>query len=200
MIFWLVLKLEKSEKCIVHSPHQTQLKNAPTPERRKGGSYTPCCNFSLVAWNYILKIGCHYFWPRLIALHKNTLTIELKIKTQRYGLTQNLHWVLILVNPVTWGALLTGLSNTGTIFRSGLVCLARKAFGFSPSSSLGWAYPPVVDFWALVRVKPTASGFTDQVFLILARLTPSRLCLPYFKAFGFSLSNLPWAHGAIPQM
>ncbi len=128
MIFWLVLKLEKSEKWIVHSPHQTQLENAPTPKRRKGGSYTPWCNFSLVAWNSILKIGCHYFWPRLIALHKNTLTIELKIKTQRCGLTQNLRWVLILVNPVTWGALLTGLSNTGTIFPSGLVCLARKAF------------------------------------------------------------------------
>jgi hypothetical protein len=94
--------------------------------------------------------------------------------------------------------------------------------------------------WALVRVKPTASGFTDQVFLILARLTPLSslpalfqgfwiltvkstlgswgyppdvdfwdllakisppcLRLPYFKAFGLSLSNLPWAHGAIPQM
>jgi hypothetical protein len=95
----------------------------------------------LVAWNSILKIGCHYFWPRLIALYKNTLTIELKIKTQRCGLTQSLRWVLILVNPVTSGALLTGLSNTGTIFPSVL------AFGFSPSSSLGWAYPPVVDFW-----------------------------------------------------
>jgi hypothetical protein len=49
----------------------------------------------------------------------------------------NLHWVLILVNPVTWGALLTGLSNTGTIFTSVLACLARKAFGFSPR--LAWA-------------------------------------------------------------
>jgi hypothetical protein len=28
---------------------------------------------------------------------------------------------------------------------------------------------------ALLRVKPTASGFTDQVFLILARFTPSSL-------------------------
>ncbi len=25
--------------------------------------------------NFILKIGCHYFWPRLIALSKNTLPI-----------------------------------------------------------------------------------------------------------------------------
>jgi len=29
--------------------------------------------------------------------------------------------------------------------------------------------------WALLPVKPTASGFTDQVFLILARFTPSSL-------------------------
>jgi hypothetical protein len=27
--------------------------------------------------NYILKIGCHYFWPGLIPLPKNTLTIRL---------------------------------------------------------------------------------------------------------------------------
>jgi len=72
---WLVLKLEKSEQWIVHSPHQTQLEKPPTPKRRKGGSYTPWWNFSLVALNSILKIGCHYFWRRLIALHKNTLTI-----------------------------------------------------------------------------------------------------------------------------
>jgi len=29
--------------------------------------------------------------------------------------------------------------------------------------------------WALLPVKPTASGFSDQVFLILARFTPSSL-------------------------
>jgi hypothetical protein len=54
--------------------------------------------------------------------------------------------------------------------------------------------------WALLPVKPTAPGFADEVFLILARFTPSHLCLPYFKAFGFLPSYLPWAHGAIPQM
>jgi hypothetical protein len=26
--------------------------------------------------NSILKIGCHYFWPGLIALPKNTLPVE----------------------------------------------------------------------------------------------------------------------------
>ncbi len=35
MKFWPVLKLEKSEKWIVHSPHQTQLENAPTPKEEK---------------------------------------------------------------------------------------------------------------------------------------------------------------------
>jgi hypothetical protein len=93
--------------------------------------------------------------------------------------------------------------------------------------------------WALLPVKPLASGFTGQVFLILARFSPLSLCalfqgfciltlistlgswgypadvdfwdllakiappclcLPYFKAFGFSPSYLPWAHGAIPQL
>jgi hypothetical protein len=31
----------KSEQWIVHSPHQTQLENPPTPKRRIGCSYTP---------------------------------------------------------------------------------------------------------------------------------------------------------------
>jgi hypothetical protein len=37
----------KSEQWIVHSPHQTQLENPPTPKRRIGCSYTPWCNFPL---------------------------------------------------------------------------------------------------------------------------------------------------------
>ncbi len=91
--------------------------------------------------------------------------------------------------------------------------------------------------WALLPVKPLASGLTGQVFLILARFPPLSLralfqgfciltyiylglmgvscrcrllgvvgknfppCLwlPYFKAFGFSPSYLPWAHGALPS-
>jgi hypothetical protein len=35
MIFWLVLKLEKSEQWIIHSPHQTQLETPPTPKEEK---------------------------------------------------------------------------------------------------------------------------------------------------------------------
>jgi hypothetical protein len=54
--------------------------------------------------------------------------------------------------------------------------------------------------WALLPVKPLASGFTGQVFLILAKDSPPCLCVPYFKAFVFSPSYLPWAHGGIPQM
>jgi hypothetical protein len=32
MIFWRVLKVEKSEQWIVHSPHQTQLENPLAPK------------------------------------------------------------------------------------------------------------------------------------------------------------------------
>jgi hypothetical protein len=194
----------ESEQLTIHSSHQTQLETnplsspptpLPPPPKRKWGSYT-VMQLLIGAWRfYSYKIGCHYFWPWLIALHKNTLSIELKIKTQRCELTQT----SVVVKSVTCGALLTRISNTGMIFPSVLASLARKAFGFSPLSSLGWAYPPVVDFWDLLNkpclsvilfslqrtlpellhlmwpllpVKPTASGFTEQVFVILARFPP----------------------------
>jgi len=43
----------------------------------------------------------------------------------------------------------------------------------------------------------------SQIYLRLLGLVgkhfPPCLRLPYFKAFGFSPSYLPWAHGAIPR-
>jgi hypothetical protein len=50
--------------------------------------------------------------------------------------------------------------------------------------------------WALLPGKSTASGFTDQVFLILARFTSSSLPA-LFQGFWILTSYLPWAHGAI---
>jgi len=54
--------------------------------------------------------------------------------------------------------------------------------------------------WALLPVKPTASGFADHVFLILARFSLLSYACLNFKAFGFSPSYIPWAHGAIPLL
>jgi hypothetical protein len=45
-------------------------------KKEKKGPFTPWPNFSLVVHgNYILNIGCHYIWPGLIALPKNTLLL-----------------------------------------------------------------------------------------------------------------------------
>ncbi len=83
----------KSSKGKVNNEHRlftpnTCWNNHPHP-KRIGGSYNLWGNFSLVAWKiYSYKIRCHYFWPRLIALHKNIVPIELKIKTQPCEITQ----------------------------------------------------------------------------------------------------------------
>jgi hypothetical protein len=139
--------VETWEKWTMDSPFPTlnTTWKSPTPKRRKGGSYSPWCNFSLVAWNSILKIGCHYLWPRLIALHKNTLTIELKIKNTTLWAYPNLRWVLILVNPVTWGAILARFSQV-----SWRALLARL---LDSRPRLAWAglIPPVVDFQDLLE-------------------------------------------------
>jgi hypothetical protein len=50
--------------------------------------------------------------------------------------------------------------------------------------------------WALLPVKPTASGFTDHVFLIFARFTPSSLPALFQGFWILSLiSSLgPWGY------
>ncbi len=70
-----------SGKWTLHSPHQTELgkKNpllppVPTHKKTREGPFTP--RQATSHWlhgNSIPNIGCHYFWPGLIALSKNTL-------------------------------------------------------------------------------------------------------------------------------
>ncbi len=43
---------------------------------RREGPFPPWCDFSLVAWNSIPKIGCHCFWLGIIALPNNTLPVR----------------------------------------------------------------------------------------------------------------------------
>jgi len=62
----------ESEQWTVHSPHQTQLENKnPDPLTHKKRREAPSLHDVTSHWlhrNCIPKIGCHYFWPRLIAL------------------------------------------------------------------------------------------------------------------------------------
>jgi hypothetical protein len=64
----------ESEHWTVHSPHQTQLLNpCPPPTRKKGDA--PPLHDATSHWLHgcsIPSIGCHYFWPELIALPFNT--------------------------------------------------------------------------------------------------------------------------------
>ncbi len=67
-----------SGKWTLHSPHQTQLgkKKTPSPpsahpQENKGRTRQATSHW--LHGNSIPNIGCHYFWPGLIALSKNTL-------------------------------------------------------------------------------------------------------------------------------
>jgi hypothetical protein len=89
-------------------------------------------------------------------------------------------------------------------------------------STLGsWGCPSHVDFWDFLA-KKFPLGFAclisrlldshPHMYLGLMGLSPrcrllglvgkkfpTCLCMPYFKAFGFSPSYLPWAHGLSPS-
>jgi hypothetical protein len=62
----------ESVKWTVHSPHQTQLqKKNLAPLTHKKRTEAPSLHNVTSHWLHricIPKIGCHYFWPRLIAL------------------------------------------------------------------------------------------------------------------------------------
>jgi hypothetical protein len=60
----------------------------PPPRKKKGGPFIPCASHWLHG-NYIPKIGCHYFWPRLIALPKDSFPILVTHTAQ--GIT--LHYI-----------------------------------------------------------------------------------------------------------
>jgi len=70
----------ESEQWTVHSPNQTQLEKKnppylpPTRKKREAPSLQDVPSHWLQGIS-IPKIGCHYFWPELIALPKNTLPI-----------------------------------------------------------------------------------------------------------------------------
>jgi hypothetical protein len=49
---------------------------ALTRKKKKGGSSLHNATSHWLHGNSIPKIGCHYFWPGLIALPKNTLPIK----------------------------------------------------------------------------------------------------------------------------
>jgi hypothetical protein len=56
---------------------QLEKKTSPTEHPQEQKSEAPSLHGATSHWlheNYIPKIGCHYFWPGLIALTKNTLT------------------------------------------------------------------------------------------------------------------------------
>jgi hypothetical protein len=99
-----------------------------------------------------------------------------------------LYWQVFLIlarfSPVSWRALLARLLDSHPrLAWAGLIpqlwtfgtCwnkLCRSVILFSWQRTL----PKFLHLmWALLPVKPTASGFTDQVFLILARFTSSSL-------------------------
>ncbi len=110
-----------------------------------------------------------------------------------------------------------GLSNIGKTYPlSSLPALFQGFWILTLKSTLGsWGYPPDVDFWDLLAKFSTLvfacliSRLLDchsQIYLGLMGLSrwcrllglvgkhfPPCLCLPYFKAFGFSHSYLPWA-------
>jgi hypothetical protein len=73
----------ESEQWTVHSPHQnTTLKKVPLfpPLTHKTKREYPSLRDTTSHWlheNSVSKIGCHSFWPVLIALPKNTLSIHL---------------------------------------------------------------------------------------------------------------------------
>jgi len=66
------------KKGLLHTKHNLKknlppfLPLPPPPTREKGTSH--------LDGNSIPKIGCHYFWPGLIALPKNTLPIVFQTK------------------------------------------------------------------------------------------------------------------------
>jgi hypothetical protein len=69
----------ESEHSTLHTKHNLEKKNlllpaVPTHKKTREGPFTPlpATSHSLHG-NSIPNIGCHYFWPGLIALPKNTL-------------------------------------------------------------------------------------------------------------------------------
>jgi len=77
-----------------------------------------------------------------------------------------------------------GLSNIGKIPPLVFVCLISRLLYSHPHIYLG-----------LMGVSHRC-----RLLGLVGKNFPPCLCLPYFKAFGFSPSYLPWAHGAIPQL
>jgi hypothetical protein len=64
MIFWLVLKLEKSEQGIVHSPHQTQLETPPPHPAPKEEKEAPILHDAISHWLHeilFLKLAATIF-------------------------------------------------------------------------------------------------------------------------------------------
>jgi len=132
-------------------------------------------------------------------------------------------WALLPVKPLASGF-------TGQVFlilaRFPPLSLRALFQGFcilSLISTLGsWGYPADVDFWDLLaKISPLVFGCLisrlldshPHIYLgpmglspvvdfwdLSAKINfPPCLCVPCFKAFGFSPSYLPWAHGAIPR-
>jgi hypothetical protein len=69
---------EESEQWTIHSPH-LKIKNHPSPHTHKRKREALSLHDTTSHWlqrNFISKIRCHYFWPGLIALPKNTLPIQ----------------------------------------------------------------------------------------------------------------------------
>ncbi len=125
---------------------------SPPPSKRTGGSFSLGRKFSLIAWKfYSYKIGCHYFWPQQIGLHKNTLPTELKIKAHGCELTQTSVGFLFWSTRYPEGLYCHGFLILARFSQVSWPSLARKGFGFSTPSSVGWSYPPVVDFWDLLE-------------------------------------------------
>jgi hypothetical protein len=108
-----------------------------------------------------------------------------------------------------------GLSNIGKIYPlSSLPALFQGFWILTLISTLGsWGYPPDVDFWDLLaKISPLSLPALFQGFLVShphiylgswdyppdvdfwdlwAKFAPPCLCVPHFKAFGFSPSYLP---------
>jgi hypothetical protein len=77
-----------------------------------------------------------------------------------------------------------GLSNIGKISPFVFACLISRLLDSHPHIYFG-----------LIGITPRC-----RLLGLVGKKIPPCHCLPYFKAFGFSLSYLPWAHGAIPQL
>jgi hypothetical protein len=57
------------------------------------GGYAVCMAVGVaktLSFKKICPVGCHYFWPGLIALPKNTLTIELRLQPNFFLSTNSL--------------------------------------------------------------------------------------------------------------